>query len=433
MSESGYNIPAAIGFEEERETELPIKSVRYRFFKTRRLGLQQFVKRPAPDYASDLLTLEALRKEFLVAYPLSHPNIVRYTFFENNSLYQEFIDGQTLRDMLDSDDERLHDPGFVVSVALQLFNALDYIHAQGLLHLDLKPENLMITRIGNNLKIIDFGCAENAVCDSTSGFTQEFKAPEQGEGATDSTTDIFLAGNVVRELADKARSDRKWARFLRKATAQSASDRYPSAKDALKDIGKISEKKSIFPYAVGAVSGALVIAALFLFFSKSGPEQADTPVAQIPEVITPIEDSLQTSDSAVNVRTPIENAAETMPTSLSETQTPTQPMSAPTAPPEDAALAEERKLAREIENHIHDFYKKNVFTALNDSSSYPEGKNSSEFGRAIHAAIKRGEQDALAFGETLSRKYPDRKPFIESTVVANINAQNSLVIVASHR
>ena len=433
MNESGYNIPTSIGFEEERETELPIKSVRFRFFKTRRLGLQQFVKRPSSEYASDLLTLEALRKEFLVGYPLSHPNIVRYTLFENNSLYQEFIDGKTLREMLDSDDERLHNPDFVSNIALQLFNALEYIHAQGLLHLDLKPENLMITRIGNNLKIIDFGCAQSAVCDSTSGFTEEFKAPEQGDGTTDCTTDIFLAGNVIRQLAEKAPVARKWSRFIRRATAEEASARYPTAKDARKYIIKISEKKSLFPYTVSAIVGAFVITALFLLFGNSRREPSVTPVSQIPAAVAPVEDSAPASDSAAQVTVPVEEAPAPQPLPITESQTPSQPEAETVISPEDATLAAERKLAREIENHIHDFYRKNVFTVLNDSSKYKGGKGSREFDRDLHAAMKRGEQDALAFGESLSQKNPSQKAFIESTVVANINAQNSIAMVAAYR
>ncbi len=78
------------------------------------------------------------------------------------------------------------------------------MHTQGVLHLDLKPENVMITRVGNAVKVIDFGCAYCSADDSTSGFTLEYRAPEQENGTTNAYTDIYLIGRIMEELTAHA-------------------------------------------------------------------------------------------------------------------------------------------------------------------------------------------------------------------------------------
>ena len=283
MNDSGFNIGTTARDETVREIPLPISSSRYQYFKTTRHGLLNFVKRPSPEYAADMLSVEALRKEFLLCFPLSHPNLVRYIAFENSSLYEEYVDGMTLREMIDSNDERLQNPRFVLSVARQLFNVLDYIHRQGILHLDIKPENLMITRIGNTLKLIDFSCASSALSDTTAGFTPEYKAPEQGSGTDNCATDLYLAGKVVELLAEKGSATRKWKSFISKAVAPDPSLRFQSAEEALSALpGEATRKIPAYAYAVGILI-VLIAAVLILWLSYKpypSPETAEPEIAQ---------------------------------------------------------------------------------------------------------------------------------------------------------
>lgn len=267
MSDSGFNMGARIGGEAVREIPLPIRSVRYQYFKTMRHGLLNFVKRPSPDYVADMLSVEALRKEFLLCFPLSHPGLVRYVAFENSSLYEEFVDGITLREMINQDDERLKNPRFLLSFARQLFDVLDYIHRQGILHLDIKPENLMITRIGNTLKLIDFSCASSAVSEKTAGFTPEYKAPEQGETANSCATDLYLAGKVVELLAQKGLTTRKWNSFISKAIASEPALRFQTAEEALSALpDKATRKIPVYFYGVGI--GLVLCVALLITWSN---------------------------------------------------------------------------------------------------------------------------------------------------------------------
>lgn len=286
MSDSGFNMGTTAGDEAVREIPLPIRSGRYLYFKTTRHGLLNFVKRPSPEYTGDMLTVEALRKEFLLCFPLSHPSLVRYIAFENSSLYEEYVGGMTLREMIDCNDGRLRNPRFLLSFARQLFNVLDYIHRQGILHLDIKPENLMITRIGNTLKLIDFSCATSAVSDKTAGFTPGYKAPEQGEGVDSCATDLYLAGKVIELLAQKGLASHKWKSFISKAIASDPSLRFQSAEEALEALpSKVGRKIPVYFY-LGGITLMLIVGAIILWLNYKQDPSPKTFEPVIPQNIT---------------------------------------------------------------------------------------------------------------------------------------------------
>ena len=159
-------------------------SGRYEFFKVRRYGALHFVKRPTPPYRHDFVTTEALKKEFHIGYNLSHPSIVKYIGMENGAVFEEYVDGLSLREMIDRKDKRLQSPEFIARICRQLLEAVAYLHSCGVIHNDIKPENVMASRIDNHVKVVDLGCAYTSMWDSTQSYTPAYKAPEQGGGDT---------------------------------------------------------------------------------------------------------------------------------------------------------------------------------------------------------------------------------------------------------
>lgn len=428
MTESGFNIKPGFELEDPGELPLDIPSGRFRFFKARRYGLLHFVKRPSSEYADDLLTLEALQKEFIIGYSLSHPAIVRYAALEDDSLWEEFIDGKTLRELIDENDPRLSDPSFTASVGRQLFEALAYIHNNGVLHLDIKPENLMITSIGDSLKLIDFGCARSAVCDSTPGFTEEYSAPEQKGSDTNCFTDIFLAGQVMRELALLSGSARKWRSFVEKAMADNPADRFSSAEEALKSLPGTSSPKRLNAALITAsfciLAAAVIFAVLALPRRDAAPEASetatipesvnlDTMAPAVAETIRALEEPLPPAEAQV------EEAAISSPTILAP-----QPETADTAPkmPDTEAL-----LSRQISDHITDYYAKNVFPILDNAASAETDMNSPEFALKLREALSRARTDALSFGKELADRYPAKKDFIETGITEKLIELNEKV------
>lgn len=425
MNPSGFNNKTTFGLERENEILLPYRSERYHYYKTRRHGLLLFVKKPSQEFAADMLTVEALKKEFLMCFPLTHPSITRYVSFEDDSLYEEFIEGQTLREMINGGDERLKDPRFVEKIGRQLFEALDYLHSNGVIHLDIKPENLMITRIGNNLKIIDFGCAESSVFDTTGGYTEDYKAPEQGEGQTGSTTDIYLGGMVIKELSALSGSERKWRRFIKATTAREAEDRIGTAGEALELIPRRREKMLV-PYMVGLAGILIFIAGIILIGKENRNESAEIAEA-------PVEAEIAVADSVADTASDVQTAeitkaeeAEETPKVSSPLPAVEAPVSAPVSPADPKAEDLEDKLSKEIERHINDFYQKNVFPVLKDSVKYRGIENSHKFTQLTQQALRKGADDSLAFGKKLAEQYPDKEMFIGVKVTTLINANNSL-------
>lgn len=260
MSESVFGSPAAATDDAPFRQPIGRTDGRYVFFKVRRFGKLQFEKRVARAYLGDLQTIEALRKEFELGFGLEHPGIVRYLDCDGNSIYEEFVDGLTLREMLQAGDRRLADDGFLRQVCRQLLDALDYLHRKGIVHLDIKPENIMISAIGNQLKIIDLGSARNSTFDRTEGFTPDYMAPEQISGTTGTATDIYLTGRLMAELIA---GNSSWQPFIARATATAPAQRFRDCREAIKAIPSERPRSRGCLIAVAGIT-ALIISAIML-------------------------------------------------------------------------------------------------------------------------------------------------------------------------
>jgi serine/threonine-protein kinase len=151
--------------------------------------------------------LERLKSELRLARRLTHRNIVRtYDLGVAGGRYwitMELVSGTSLRALLDR--ERALPLAAALSIGKQLFRALQVAHEAGILHRDIKPQNLMVQPDGT-LKVMDFGIARAIT--RSSGLTQagvvvgtpEYMAPEQLLGeAVDARSDLFSAGVVLYE------------------------------------------------------------------------------------------------------------------------------------------------------------------------------------------------------------------------------------------
>ena len=162
----------------------------------------------------DRQSLEQFRREARAASALNHPNICTiYDFAEDSSrpfIAMEYLDGETLAARLKRGPCSLSEG---LSIAIDVSSALSAAHAQGVIHRDLKPGNIMLTDTG--AKLLDFGIARSSrsipadrmAADAMSGDdmrvigTLPYVSPEQLRGdETDTRGDIFSFGAVLYEI-----------------------------------------------------------------------------------------------------------------------------------------------------------------------------------------------------------------------------------------
>jgi eukaryotic-like serine/threonine-protein kinase len=184
-------------------------------FRARDIRLDRIVgvKTLRNDLARDQTFQARFRREAQSAASLNHPSIVAvYDTGEDMVggtpvpyIVMEFVDGRTLRDLL-RDDRRLL-PERAAEITDGVLRALDYSHRNGIVHRDIKPGNVMLTRTGE-VKVMDFGIAR-AVSDAQLTMTQtaqvigtaQYLSPEQARGErVDARSDLYSAGCVFYEL-----------------------------------------------------------------------------------------------------------------------------------------------------------------------------------------------------------------------------------------
>ena len=169
---------------------------------------QVALKIPHPDMEADPILFDRFKRESGIGEKLDHPKVMRVYGGEKRSriyMVMEWCEGRLLRTILDEVGKLPHDRA--IHIAVEVLDALDYIHANGVVHRDLKPENIMVDA-NDKIKLIDFGIAGDSAArrltyanfTATLG-TPNYISPEQVKGKRgDGRSDIYAMGVILYEM-----------------------------------------------------------------------------------------------------------------------------------------------------------------------------------------------------------------------------------------
>ena len=262
----------------------------YRICKEGRFFVYKVLKK---QYRGNLMYEELLNKDFNIGFSLSHIGVCQYYAkiqhpLLGNCIVMEWVDGCSLEELIKTGniDSRLCE-----KIICEICDALEYIHRKQVIHRDMKPENIMVTHNGQNVKIIDFGLSD---ADSYRTFkapagTRHYAAPELIAGETvDARCDIWALGVIINEIS------RKYRHVATRCLQHNRNKRYSSAAQIKKDI-KNARLRSIKHIVIMFGMAAAAFTAVTYF------TVTDRTHADIQPMIESAEDSIMESPAPVIV------------------------------------------------------------------------------------------------------------------------------------
>lgn len=222
-----------------------------------------------------------LRREYELSIGCDHPNIVHVYEYRRNpdnrdEIIMEYIEGRTLSSFI-SENPSLKTRKRIFR---ELLDAVEYLHSRQIVHNDLKPENIMVSRTGNHIKLLDLGLSDDDAhfLGKTPGFTSGFAAPELIEDRnSDIRSDIYSLGVIMRLLFGK-----NFSSISDKCIRKNPRERYQEIKKIKKDIDN-AHLRIIIPTAItliGLIVWGIISLAAFSHSQNEKIENFKSVIAQ---------------------------------------------------------------------------------------------------------------------------------------------------------
>ena len=240
-------------------------------YKVRIDGRLLFMKRLRPELRNEKRFRYLFYKEFNTGKEIKSPYVVEYVDIKDDAaglcILMESISGNTLQNKLLNEPEYFLREENVSHFLQQLCQALKALHKVNVVHMDISPDNIIISQASNELKLLDLGFCLSNYDDTTPGCSPSFSAPEITSGnikKIDARTDIFAVGCILNFIEEKR--DAKFTgclqRIMQRCLQPSKENRYNNVDEIIAAVNSAKRRKYL---NVAAVAFVVLLCCILLF------------------------------------------------------------------------------------------------------------------------------------------------------------------------
>ena len=234
-----------------------------------------FMKKLRPEFSNDESYRLLFYKEFNTGKTIKSPYVVDYVEINDDEeglyILMEYVSGSTLKQKIEREPEYFLQEENVWKLLLHLCEAVKALHHENVLHLDISPDNLMLSQTNGDLKLLDLGFCLSNFDDTTPGFKAGFCAPEvnlRDSKEVDARTDIYSVGIILKYIQDKRGKQFRGAlrRIMKRCLSDEKAKRYATIDALLVDVhGRDAFKRKAVLIGVFPLVLLLLISLAFVF------------------------------------------------------------------------------------------------------------------------------------------------------------------------
>ena len=247
-------------------------------YKTNLNGQCCFIKRLRPELCNDKRYRELFHKEYHTGKKIDSPYVVKYLDIVDDDkelcLIMEYVNGCTLKEKIEKEPEYFKREENIRKLLLQLCEALKALHNANVVHLDINPGNIIISRISNSVKLVDLGFCVSDWNDRSAGTTAMFGSPEtvfNEVGEIDARSDIYSIGCLLRYIEDKAgaKLSRSLHNFMARCLSKEKKLRFADCDEAIKALRRQNPIKHAATIAACLILAAVAVTAIITRYEKN--------------------------------------------------------------------------------------------------------------------------------------------------------------------
>lgn len=179
-------------------------------YSLQQAGRRLLMKRLRPEYLHDVRMREIFQKEYATGRRIQSPYLVEYVSLKEDHdgpyILMEYVDGRTMAETLAEQPQWFAQEDHLLRFFDQLLQGIQALHLHQVLHLDLKPDNIMLTRVSADVKVIDLGYCYSDTYYNSTGSNRAYAAPEQLDGSRqpDVRADLYAIGRMISYVCERS-------------------------------------------------------------------------------------------------------------------------------------------------------------------------------------------------------------------------------------